>query len=953
MSRQTKLYETAIRKKIDSILSNLGWTIDEEDPNCNVTTEVPKTTDQQKKLNRKEGDYFLYRSESNEILAIIEAKKPDESISKAIKQGVELYAKPLGVNIVFGTDGTIVETYHIPDNKTLTLDDEEVTELLSEKELIKFVKSSSVYTPTEVIYNKRELIRVFAKANNLLRKEGLREGVERFTEFANLLFLKLISEIEQDRENRGEPRRLKKDYCWESFAGLENGTVMLNYINGTILPYLVGKYSGEVFQNTLAIQNPSILKEIVGELANLTLINVDSDIKGDAFEYFLKNSITVGNDLGEYFTPRHIVKLMVKLVDPKFGEIVYDPCCGTGGFLIEAFKHVKRKVKLDKETMYKLENETIYGVELTATAKIAKMNMILAGDGHTNIYQKDSLQNPVKEKYDVIITNFPFSQKTDYSNLYGFETKDANPIFLKHIIDALKDDGRAAVVVFQGILYDNMTVYKKIRRYMLENCSVEAVIQLHNYVFKPYTGVNTSILVLNKGKPTKKVWFFVVDNDGFEKTSSKKGRKRIQDTDMTMLQDAWIDKSTTAKSWTVDIEEIKKNNYSLNADLYKPMNITMSSYPLINLNDEKYFDAVRGKEVGSATYCTINEGVPYIRVGDLTGKGSSFVNTNATDFVLAEENDILLSFDGTIGIVRKGLSGAISAGMRRIRLKNTEVLFRDFVFFALQSKDVKDTMDKYSKTSTIIHAGKSFDYIRIPIPPIEIQKEIAKKLEIKYNKIERINDLLLSLSNTPIDEFLFESQHVDPTPIQNLIKIGPQNGLYKDETYYGKGTPIVRIDNIYDGQIITNEMKYIDLTQKELDNYRLNEGDVLVNRVNSVDFVGKCCVYEGEPKECVFESNMMRFSVDMKKINPRYLVYYLSSPRGRNQILTKIKRAINQVSINQEDVKSINIPLIHLNDQNKIVETINDQFETLNKLAKLKELYEEQIQKEISKLYKS
>ena len=124
----------------------------------------------------------------------------------------------------------------------------------------------------------------------MLRKEGLREGIERFTEFANILFLKLISEPEKDKETNGEERLLADKYCWNSFSDMK-AEEMLNYINDTVLPKLVGKYnhSGDVFSDKLKIQNPNILKQIVDALSELTLLDVDSDVKGDAFEYFLKS----------------------------------------------------------------------------------------------------------------------------------------------------------------------------------------------------------------------------------------------------------------------------------------------------------------------------------------------------------------------------------------------------------------------------------------------------------------------------------------------------------------------------------------------------------------------------------------------------------------------------------------------------------------------------------------
>jgi type I restriction enzyme M protein len=150
-------------------------------------------------------------------------------------------------------------------------------------------------------HSRAELISIFKWANNLLRKEGLRQGIERFSEFANLIFLKLISELEYEREKNDEPRILDVQYSWESFANMSS-VPMMNYINDTVLPHLVKEYnhSSEVFQSKLLIKNPKTLKAIVDKLSSINLTDADSDVKGDAFEYFIKDSVTVGNDLGEY-----------------------------------------------------------------------------------------------------------------------------------------------------------------------------------------------------------------------------------------------------------------------------------------------------------------------------------------------------------------------------------------------------------------------------------------------------------------------------------------------------------------------------------------------------------------------------------------------------------------------------------------------------------------------------
>jgi len=311
MVKYTKTKESATRKKIDNWLNNLGWITDEETHNCNVFTERLKTREQQNKLKGKEPDYSLYKFGTDEIIAIIEAKRKGKDLDATLTDAIKKYVEPLQIPIVFVTDGSFVKTFHQNESKELTIDGEVVTELLSEKRILRFIEEGAGISgeTKEIKYTREQLMDVFKWSNDILRKEGIREGFDRFIEFANLLFLKLISEMEIDREVSGEKRILGKKYCWETFAKMAQEP-MLEYINGIVLPHLVDRYnhSGDVFQNKLQITSPKTLKEVVDRLSKLPLINTDSDVKGDAFEYFLKNSVTVGNDLGEYFTPRHIVK---------------------------------------------------------------------------------------------------------------------------------------------------------------------------------------------------------------------------------------------------------------------------------------------------------------------------------------------------------------------------------------------------------------------------------------------------------------------------------------------------------------------------------------------------------------------------------------------------------------------------------------------------------------------
>ena len=251
MADLTSPLESDTRKKIDQILSNLEWNINETSPKNNVCTERAKTKEQNNKFKGRKPDYVLYKSGTDNPIGIIEAKRSGQNLKKALDYAIKNYAKPLGVNIIFVSDGTITEAYDIRTNSNLKLDGQLITDFISEKLLLRFnSEGSEIYSPEKITYTKRELIKIFSDADDLLRDEGIRKGIERFTEFSNILFLKIISEIEEDRENNGEKRRLEKKYCWDSFKN-KNAEEMLDYVNKIILPQLVDKYNhnGDVFQN--------------------------------------------------------------------------------------------------------------------------------------------------------------------------------------------------------------------------------------------------------------------------------------------------------------------------------------------------------------------------------------------------------------------------------------------------------------------------------------------------------------------------------------------------------------------------------------------------------------------------------------------------------------------------------------------------------------------------------
>ncbi len=736
MAKRSAPKESAARKLIDELLIHLGWTTKESDPDCDVFTEGAKTKQQSRLLRKKRPDYVLYQHLTDRPIAVVEAKRPGETLNEAITKARDEYASPLGIDIVFASDGSIYQSYDRRSGGPLLLDGEPLVDLISPALLLQFADGGpSLVTPTKIRQTKHRLMSVFTDANDLLRKEGLREGIERFTEFSNLLFLKLISEIEEDRVSKGESRRLEERYCWDAFS-TKPAEEMLDYLNDTVLPRLVQSYnhSGDVFQMRLAIANPGTLQAVVESLSELTLLDAESDVKGDAFEYFLKHSITVGNDLGEYFTPRHIVRLVVDLLDPAYMEKVYDPCCGTGGFLIEAFRHITRKVKRTKKTRRVLENETIFGRELTGTAKIAKMNMILAGDGHTHIHQTDCLSQPISGEYDVVITNFPFSQETEHGALYGLDTEDGNPVFLKHVVDACVDGGKIGVVVPEGLLFAESRLYEHVRQYVLDNCEVIAVVSLHEYVFRPYTGQPTAILIMKKGRPsTKPVWFYEILEDGFDKTARKKGRPpKGGENDLVNLRSVWMEKPNTERAFSVEVDVIRKNSCKLSLSAFRPGKDGGETWLPLG-GDDGVCDILLGSTPNTSIETYWGEGHPWATISDMHDRYVTTTERSITDEGVRESSvkllpkgTVMISFKLTIGRVAiAGCDIYTNEAIAGLLPKDGKVL-SEYLYYVIPFMNLKNHMQPAAKGKTL--NKKILEGIHIPVPTKREQMAFIRKM---------------------------------------------------------------------------------------------------------------------------------------------------------------------------------------------------------------------------------
>ena len=488
--------EHEVETIIDMQLAACGWQLNAKNPNRNVYKQQAKTNEQNKLLRPNRPDYVLYAySDSDMPSIIIEAKKPNKSISEALEDAIKKYAEKINAPLVIASDGWRIKGWHRKEGEPILIDGKEIDGLFS-PEITEHLISNNNFSSfsVEIPIAHDELIAKFKRANDVLKLEGFSAGIDRFSEFANLMFLKLS--IESTESHNAEIA----GFSWSDIEQ-KHGVSLLKAVK-SMLKELQGE-CGNLFKQT-KIQNPRHMERLIEILSSFHLSSVKSDIKGIAFEHFI-HSYTRGtkNDLGQYFTPRHIVKMMVHFLNPKIGETIYDPFCGTGGMLIECFRFISQHIS-DPRHKRKLKEKTLFGRDNADVARIAMMNMIMFGDGHSNIVKGDSyaILGETKNKYDIVITNIPFSQSTDFCDGYPVfprGEKNGDSIAVQHCLESLnkKRTARAAIIVPIGFLYKDSL--REERKYILHNYNLDRVVELSSKCFQPYTEQQTAVLFVSRG----------------------------------------------------------------------------------------------------------------------------------------------------------------------------------------------------------------------------------------------------------------------------------------------------------------------------------------------------------------------------------------------------------------------------------------------------------------------
>jgi type I restriction enzyme M protein len=435
---------------------------------------------------------------------------------------------------------------------------------------------------------------------NILYAGGVNNPMDSIEQISYLLFLRLLTEKDEtlaalDKKYRRIFSGKWSRFAWGNFVTLA-GDELFDTVRNAIeslheLPGLTDTGKLLFSRATLKIYDRPTLRAVIQGIQEMDLAAHDGhDFKGDMYEYLLSRLAASGTN-GQFRTPRHIIDLIVELVDPQPGQRICDPAGGTAGFLISSFMHILRQHtkaadlkrgnvdgSMLKPAQWKfLEEQAFTGFDNDANmVKIAILNLYLHQLEKARIEHFNPLTTGFGgvypgQRFDVILANPPFAGKVQEESIladlnFRLDTRATELLFLKWFIDHLTPGGRAGVIVPNGVLFGSTNAATKLREMLLTECDLQAVINLPSGVFKPYSGVGTAALIFQKGTPTKSVWFYDITADGF---SLDDNRSPIEANDIPDVLNKWPGREEGANSYRVSIEKIKENDWSLAAGRYK------------------------------------------------------------------------------------------------------------------------------------------------------------------------------------------------------------------------------------------------------------------------------------------------------------------------------------------------------------------------------------------------
>lgn len=728
----------------------------------------------------------------------------------------------------------------------------------------------------------------------------------------------------------------------------------------------------EILRNTyIPYRDPETLNLFLKEIAEFSY--EDSEDLGNAFEYLLSIMGSQG-DAGQFRTPRHIIDMMVEITAPQKNESILDPACGTAGFLISAYNYIKKhnidengKSTLTADDMNRMiENFAGYDIS-PDMVRLSRVNMYLHGFTTPHISEYDTLTSLEKwdDYYDVILANPPFMTPkggiTPHSR-YQVSAKRAEVLFVDYIAEHLNPTGRAAIIVPEGIVFQSQTAYKNLRRMLVDDGYLYGVISLPAGVFNPYSGVKTSILLIDRtiAKTRDNILFVKLNNDGYDLGAQRREIKGSEIPDIINIFKDYQEGKDVAgqKNVVVTLKaDIAKQEYILVGERYTKERIISTNWNVLELGE--ICDIYNGSTPSRTEKDYWQAGnIPWFTINDIRNQGRIIHGTEQkitekalkeTSVKLLPQNTVLLCCTASVGeyaFAKIPLATNQQFNGLVIKQEYRNKILPEFLFY--MSQNFKQELYRLSgQTSFKFVSVKNVKQIKIPIPPLSIQQEIVAEIE-QYQKI--INGARQIVDNYKpaiiINPQWNEVAVGDMYDISYGVTISiPQN---EDEN----GIKIISTAEVgLDGQLDLSEIRKVHYERK-YEKFVLEPDTLLFNWRNAPKHVGKTAWFLQDDDRYISAS----FLLSMKNKNPNcydngFVWCALNNLRETGYFMRNARQAVNQSNFNGEQLAKTKLRMPNIEEQQRIMSTIYEEMTIVEQNKRLIQIFENKIRDKIAEVW--
>jgi type I restriction enzyme M protein len=778
------------------------------------------------------------------------------------------------------------------------------------------------------------------------------------------LIYKFMDDIDKSSEELGGVAQFFTDdikqYSWSKLMDSKlSGQERLNLYTEGISKLGTHKNLPQLFRDIfkgafLPYRDPNVLHIFLKEINGFTYDNSES--LGNAFEYLLSVMGSQG-DAGQFRTSRHIIDFIVDVVDPKKDETILDPACGTAGFLISAFKHIlhqhdgsKNESEIKEKPLTPDEREKLMehfvGYDISPDmVRLSLVNMYLHGFQSPKIFEYDTLGSEDRwdERYDVILANPPFMTPTGGvrpHRRFSIQANRTEVLFVDYIAEHLTSEGRAGIIVPEGIIFKNDGAYKKLRKMLIEEAGLYAVVSLPAGVFNPYSNVKTSILFLDKkhGKAADKILFIKIENDGFDLGTQRRSLGHNGDIpeSLKLLKQfkynnrIILDKNSKFTSLVSKETIIADSNVNLSKDHYEESNeLPNQKWPM-----EKIGSLITTITPPSKIQKSNFEEKGKFPIIDQSQEYISGWTDNEKALVLSEKPVVIFG-DHTCCV--KYIDQPFVQGADGIKiLKTNEELSPNFLFHYLSSRPVKS--DGYKR-----HFSKLKDTL-IPLPPLDIQNKIVEEIEIKQNAINAAKELIGSLERERryFGQSIAKLEGIEWVELGEISEINPKKSQTND---LAKDTMVSFVPM---ADVSENRMFFKPREQKQLSDVSgsytyFAEGDVLLAKVTPCFENGKAGVATGLQNGIGFGSSEFIVLRPSERVLPEIVYAYISSIDFREIGKRMMTGTGGLQRIPTDFVKGYKVPLPSTEDQQRIAEEIRRLESAIELNSQVVEWYQQKI----------